>query len=101
MDLEHGPRARAVDLPRRVQGTGALRAAALEPVRELCKRRRVRGEVLDRGPGLPAFNRYFQPTTAGRDERFWRAAKSRTSLRNFLNFSEHLWGFCFLSMSDP
>ena len=57
--------------------------------------------ILLLGPGLPAFNRYFQPTTAGKDERFWRAAKSRTSLRNFLNFSEHLWGFCFLSISEP
>ena len=46
--------------------------------------------ILLRGPGLPAFNKYFQPTTAGKDERFWRAAKSRTSLRNFLNLSEHL-----------
>jgi hypothetical protein len=51
--------------------------------------------------GTPAFRRYFQPTTAGRDERFWRAAKARTSLRNCLNLGEHLWGFCFLSTSDP
>ena len=39
VDLEHGPRARAVDLSTRVQRTGALRAAALEPVRELGERR--------------------------------------------------------------
>ena len=42
VDLEHRARARAVDLSTRVQGVGALRAAALEPVRELCERRRVR-----------------------------------------------------------
>ena len=31
--------------------------------------------ILLLGPGLPALSRYFQPTTAGKDDRFWRAAK--------------------------
>ena len=48
VDLEHRARAGTVDVPGRVQSCiGALRAAALEPVRELGKRRRVRGDIKD------------------------------------------------------
>ena len=59
VDLEHGPRARAVDLSTRVQRTGALRAAALEPVRELGERRRVRGEVLGAKICEVSFSHFF------------------------------------------